>query len=125
MICHPHAPRRDTALLLGRLVRLREGWRLTQEEFQALLGVSEASLVQLAREGREVLAERIETRVRTLDEIASFVARLLAGLDPADWLRTPNVALCGSTPLQTLASDPDGARRMREQLRGECAQAGR
>lgn len=83
---------------------LAQSARLTHAELASALGIPERTLARRKAEG-----------VLTSEESAKFVrfARVLAratevfeGLEPAqDWLKSPNSALSGTTPLSLLDTD--------------------
>lgn len=118
---HSHS---DTLLLIGRLLRLRQEWRLDPADFQTLFGMSATSLVHLARKLGPPLVGRIHARVRALDELASIARGYLAGDDPAAWLRAPCDRLCRQAPLQVLSEKRDGIGIVGRHLRETC-EAGR
>lgn len=87
----------------SRFCSLVADWRLTQGELRPLLGL-EADW-RLDHVIPDALGERAETAMRLLLRLDAGLGRVVgAGVQAADWLRTPDHALAGEMPVVALSN---------------------
>lgn len=98
-------PLRSVIVAWDRIVRT---WRLAPEERDALLGgVPGGDVALVPSYGADIA----QVRMRLLVDLASGLKRVLrSDARIRAWLRRPNRHLCGSTPVEAMASSPEWVR---------------
>ena len=88
-------------------VSLAEWVGITQAELAAALGIPQRTLARRMREG--ILSSEESAKIVRLARVVQRAAEVFQDLDTAlDWLKSPNAALSGETPLQLLDTDVGG-----------------
>ena len=83
---------------------LVEALRVTQSELAAALGIPERTLARRKKEGR--LNSEESSKLVRLARIVGRAREIFEDPDTAlDWLKSPNAALSGATPLSLLDTD--------------------
>ena len=83
---------------------LAQSARLTHTELAAALGIPERTLARRKAEG--VLTSEESAKFVRLARVLARATEVFEGLEPArDWLKSPNSALSGTTPLSLLDTD--------------------
>ena len=78
--------------------------QLTQAELAGSLGIPERTLARRKREG--LLNSEESAKVVRLARVVERCEEVFEDLDVAlDWLKSPNAALCGATPMSLLDTD--------------------
>ncbi|WP_172198543.1 MULTISPECIES: antitoxin Xre-like helix-turn-helix domain-containing protein [unclassified Niveibacterium] len=78
--------------------------QLTQAELAGSLGIPERTLARRKREG--LLNSEESAKVVRLARVVERAEEVFEDLDVAlDWLKSPNAALCGATPMSLLDTD--------------------
>ena len=78
--------------------------RLTQSELAAALGIPDRTLARRKAEG--VLISDESAKFVRLARVIARSCEVFEGLEPSlDWLKSPNAALSGATPLSLLDTD--------------------
>jgi putative toxin-antitoxin system antitoxin component (TIGR02293 family) len=78
--------------------------RLTQSELAAALGIPDRTLARRKAEG--VLNSDESAKFVRLARVIARASEVFEGLEPSlDWLKAPNAALSGATPLSLLDTD--------------------
>lgn len=89
------------ALAVESLARMIQ---LTQAELAGSLGIPERTLARRKREG--LLNSEESAKVVRLARVVERAEEVFEDLDVAlDWLKSPNAALCGATPMSLLDTD--------------------
>jgi len=77
---------------------------VTQSELAAALGIPERTLARRKKEG--MLNSEESTKLVRLARVVERAEKVFENLDAAlDWLKSPNAALSGTTPLSLLDTD--------------------
>ncbi len=77
---------------------------VTQSELAAALGIPERTLARRKKEG--MLNSEESTKLVRLARVVERAEKVFENLDAAlDWLKSPNAALSGATPLSLLDTD--------------------
>jgi len=77
---------------------------VTQSELAAALGIPERTLARRKKEG--ILNSEESTKLVRLARVVERAEKVFENLDAAlDWLKSPNAALSGATPLSLLDTD--------------------
>ena len=78
--------------------------RVSQSELAAALGIPERTLARRKREGR--LSSEESAKLVRLARVLARANEVFENLDPSlEWLKSPNSALSGATPLSLLDTD--------------------
>lgn len=78
--------------------------RVTQSELAVALGIPERTLARRKKEG--ILNSEESAKLVRLARVVERAQEVFEGLDAAlDWLKSPNAALSGATPLSLLDTD--------------------
>lgn len=78
--------------------------RVTQSELATALGIPERTLARRKKEG--VLTSEESAKLVRLARVVERAEDVFEGLDASlDWLKSPNAALSGATPLSLLDTD--------------------
>jgi putative toxin-antitoxin system antitoxin component (TIGR02293 family) len=78
--------------------------RVTQSELATVLGIPERTLARRKKEG--VLTSEESAKLVRLARVVERAEDVFEGLDASlDWLKSPNAALSGATPLSLLDTD--------------------
>ena len=78
--------------------------RVSQSELAAALGIPERTLARRKKEG--TLTSEESAKLVRLARVVERAEEVFESLDAAlDWLKTPNAALAGATPLSLLDTD--------------------
>ena len=78
--------------------------RVTQPELARALGIPERTLARRKREG--TLTSEESAKLVRLARVVTRAAETFEGLEAAlDWLKSPNAAMSGATPLSLLDTD--------------------
>lgn len=113
--------RLDLELVAARFRAVTKEWALEEADIVQLLGIP-ATSVRDAMSGGESLDVKAETRMRHAIDVAGTVSRLLSREEPCNvWIRSPNRALFGRSPLAVMISEPRGLAAIRHRLLSELA----
>ena len=102
--------------MLAGLERVRQDWGLTEDEEARLL--AGGGLSGPIEEVESWRAGEMERRSRLLLEVSLLLSAVFpSNVRVRDWLRCPNRALGGATPLDRMSASPEWIRRCRDMLR--------
>jgi DNA-binding transcriptional regulator YiaG len=93
------APRATTAGI--SVVEIRHGLGVSQEELGRVTGYSTRSIAGWEG-GRQVLSDSARQKLVETDRLRAALAQIMPEEQLGDWLRAPNPAFEGQTPLQVI-----------------------
>lgn len=109
----------ELSVVASRFRGVADDWALDEADTASLLGIAAAAVPAAVQRG-EGLDETAETRMRHAIDVAGAARRLLARDEPsAAWIRCPNPALFGRTPLEVMIGEPRGLAAIRHRLLSE------